>query len=280
MGHEEDRRAWTALGRAREAVARAEAAPPDGVERSAIALAQRRLYAAEGSDWYWWYGDDFHTELAVEFDGLFRSLVVSACRSIGAPLPIEALEPIKRVGAPAPGEAQPLREPTFFITPTIDGRETSYFEWQGGGLYRPGQARGAMFGGARAFQALRYGFDLQNLYLRLDPAEGPQRTAEACSAVRVEVVAASVQGQVDFEVCPDGAERRGRRAGAEMGRSAFARVIELALSFGELGLTRGDRVALAVHVLRGDVELERLPRFGYVTLTVPDEDFERVNWRV
>ncbi len=280
MGHDEDRRAWTALGRAREALARAEASPPPGIAQDAIALAHRHLLAAEGSDWYWWYGDDFHTELALEFDGLFRALVVSACHLIGAPLPIEALEPIKRVAAPGAGEAKPLREPTFLITPTIDGRETTYFEWQGGGLYRPGQVRGAMFGGALAFQALRYGFDLQNLYLRLDPAEGPQRAGEVCSTARVEVVAADLHAQVDFEVCPDGAGRPGRRAGADTGQSAFARVLEMAIPFASLGLAHGDRLALAVHVLRGDVEVERLPRFGYVALSVPDEDFERIHWRV
>jgi len=280
MGHEEDRRAWTALGRARDALARVEAAPPSGMAKETLALAHRHLYAAEGSDWYWWYGDDFHTELAVEFDGLFRSLVVAACQLIGAPLPIEALEPIKHAGAAGPSDSKPLREPTCLITPCIDGRETTYFEWQGGGLYRPGQTRGSMFGGAQAFQALRYGFDLQKLYLCLDPVEAPQRTGEVCSTVRVEAVAANVQAQVDFEVVPDGAPRHGRRGGAELGQSAFARVLELALPFPSLGLVRGDRVALAIHVLRGEVEVERLPRFGYVTFTVPDEDFERIHWRV
>ncbi|HET9595382.1 MAG TPA: glycoside hydrolase family 57 protein [Anaeromyxobacteraceae bacterium] len=280
IGHEEDRRAWTALGRARDALARVEAAPPPGLKPEAIALARRHLYGAEGSDWYWWYGDDFHTELAVEFDGLFRSLVVEACKLIGAPLPIEALEPIKRVGPAAGGSEKPIREPTQLITPSIDGRETTYFEWQGGGLYRPGQARGSMFGGAQAFQALRYGFDLANLYLRLDPVEAPQRSGELCSAVRVEVVAADLQLEVDFSAAPDGAERRGRRAGADLGRSAFARVMEIALPFAGLRLAAGDRVAVALHVLRGEVELERLPRFGYVTLTVPDQDFERIHWRV
>ncbi|GEJ58645.1 glycoside hydrolase family 57 protein [Anaeromyxobacter diazotrophicus] len=280
MGHEEDRRAWTALGRAREALARVEAAPAPSVTREAIALAHRHLYAAEGSDWYWWYGDDFHTELAVEFDGLFRSYVIAACQLIGAPLPIEALEPIKRAELPAGAEAQPLREPTLLITPTIDGRETTYFEWQGGGVYRPGQARGSMFGGAQAFEALRYGFDLGHLYLRLDPVESPQRATEACSAVRVELLATGVQAQVDFTPACDGVERPGRRDGAPLGRAAFARVMELALPFAELGLAPGERVALALHVLRGGVELERLPRAGYVTLTVPDQDFERIHWRV
>jgi alpha-amylase/alpha-mannosidase (GH57 family) len=280
IGHEEDRCAWTALGRAREALARAEASPPPDVTPEALALARRHLYAAEGSDWYWWYGDDFHTELAVEFDALFRALVVTACQLIHAPLPIEALEPIKRVGAPAHGEAKPLREPTLLITPSIDGRETTYFEWQGGGLYRPGQARGSMFAATQAFQALHYGFDLQNLYLRLDPVEAPQRTGEVCSTVRLELVAAQVQAQVEMAAVPDGAEHPGRHAGGALGRSAFARVMEMALPFAALGLKKGDRVAIAAHVMRGDVEVERLPRFGYVTFTVPDEDFERIHWRV
>ena len=280
IGHDEDRRAWTALGRARDALARAEVAPPAGVGPEQLARAKRLLYAAEGSDWYWWYGDDFETELATEFDGLFRSLVVTACQLIGAPLPIEALEPIKRLGAAAAGEGQPIREPTLLITPSIDGRETTYFEWQGGGLYRPTQPRGSMFGAAQAFQALRYGFDLEHLYLRLDPVEAPARAGEVCDTVRVEVVGLALQTQVDFAAAADGARRRGRRDGVELGVSAFARLLELAIPFGGLGVASGDRLAVAVHVLRGEVELERLPRFGYLTLSVPDRDFERIHWRV
>ena len=47
-----------------------------------------------------------------------------------------------------------------------------------------------------------------------------------------------------------------------------------------LGLGPGDKVALAVHVLRAAVEVERMPRYGFITLAVPDADFEGVNWRV
>jgi hypothetical protein len=32
--------------------------------------------------------------------------------------------------------------------------------------------------------------------------------------------------------------------------------------------------------MRGDVEVERLPRYGYLAFTVPDENFERIHWRV
>jgi alpha-amylase/alpha-mannosidase (GH57 family) len=280
MGHEEDRRAWAALGRAREALARAEAAPPPGVSAEALALAHRNLYAAEGSDWFWWYGDDFQSDLVLEFDGLFRSLVVGACQLIKAPLPIEALEPIKRLAVPASGDAKPLREPSSFISPVIDGRETTYFEWQGSGLYRPPKAQGAMFGGVQAFGALRYGFDLENLYLRLDPSESSPRTGELVSSVRVELVTAKVQAQIDFELVEDGRERDGTQGEKKLGHGAFSRLLEIAIPFKDLSFAEGDRLALAMHVLRGGVELERLPRFGYVALTVPDQDFEQVHWGV
>jgi hypothetical protein len=279
IGHREDRLAWTALGRARDAVDAAERA---GADPAALERARRHLYAAEASDWYWWYGEDFTTELAAEFDGLFRGHVIRAALLVGANPPAEALEPIKRAGgdAPAGGEAKPLREPTFLVTPTLDGRETTFFEWQGSGLYRPGQHRGSMYGGAQAFRALHYAFDLGALYLRLDPAGSPARAAEAATRVRVAVLAADHQTAIDFPLVADGAVHPGRRGAAEAGRAAFAQVLELALPFDALGLAPGMKVALSVHALRGDLEVERLPRYGFLAVTVPDADFEHVNWRV
>ncbi len=279
IGHREDRQAWTALGHAHDAVTAAER---EGADPERIARARRHLYAAEASDWYWWYGEDFTTELAAEFDGLFRGHVIQAALLAGANPPPEALEPIKRAGgAAATGvEAKPLREPTFLLTPTLDGRETTFFEWQGCGLYRPGQHRGSMYGGAQAFHLLQYGFDLEALYLRLDPAESPARAVEVANRIRVVVLAAERQTCIDFPLVPDGAVRAGKRRGDELGRAAFAQVLELALPFAALGLTPGMKLALSVHSLRGEVEVERLPRYGFLAFTVPDADFEHVNWRV
>jgi hypothetical protein len=138
-----------------------------------------------------------------------------------------------------------------------------------------------MYGGAQAFQVLRYGFDLAALHLRLDPAESPGRAAEVGNHVRVELLARDRQVEVDFELLPDGRLRAGSAStGREAGQAAFLDVLELSLRFDALGLEPGDKVALAVHVLRSMVEVERLPRYGFVSLAVPDADFEGVNWRV
>jgi alpha-amylase/alpha-mannosidase (GH57 family) len=279
IGHGEDRLAWTALGRARDAVAAAERA---GADPAVLERALRHIHAAEASDWYWWYGEDFTTELAAEFDGLFRGHVIRAALLAGANPPPEALEPIKRAGGGAATgvEAKPQREPSALVTPTLDGRETTYFEWQGSGLYRPGQHRGSMYGGAQAFGRLHYGFDLGAVYLRLDPAESPARAAEVATCVRVVVLAADRQSAIDFPLAPDGQVHPGRRRAEHLGQAAFAQVLEIALPFAALGLAPGMKLALSVHAMRGEVEVERLPRYGFLGFTVPDADFENVNWRV
>jgi alpha-amylase/alpha-mannosidase (GH57 family) len=278
IGHEEDRLAWTALGKAREAV---EAATRDGtVSAEVLELARQHIHAAEGSDWFWWYGEDFSTELAAEFDGLFRGHVIRACRLLGAAPPREAVKPIKQLDHPGI-EAKPLREPTLLVSPTLDGRETSFFEWQGAGLYRPGQHRGSMFGGAQAFHVLHYAFDLVSLYLRLDPAETTARTMEVANRVSVTVLGPNQELRIDFPLAEDGKERRGAGAGGvPLGRAVFLQIFEAALPFAEIGLRPRDAAAVFLQIWRGDVEVERLPRSGFVNLTVPDQDFERIHWRV
>jgi alpha-amylase/alpha-mannosidase (GH57 family) len=43
-----------------------------GLSREKAEAALLEIYAAEGSDWFWWYGPDFSTENDALFDDLFR----------------------------------------------------------------------------------------------------------------------------------------------------------------------------------------------------------------
>ena len=38
-----------------------------------LARARRHLYAAEGSDWFWWFGDYNPAESVSDFERLFRA---------------------------------------------------------------------------------------------------------------------------------------------------------------------------------------------------------------
>ena len=67
IGEEEENRAWVLLRAAREMLVQAEATPashPDAFEA---------LYMAEGSDWFWWFGEDQDSGNDAEFDDLFRT---------------------------------------------------------------------------------------------------------------------------------------------------------------------------------------------------------------
>src|SRR5204862_488924 len=69
IGHDDDRRAWSQLAEAREAVG---AQNPADIDPTALARAREEVFIAEGSDWFWWYGDDHSSEHDLEFDDLFR----------------------------------------------------------------------------------------------------------------------------------------------------------------------------------------------------------------
>ncbi len=285
IGHPEDNLGWTFLREARRAVEEQEQAMQEGRPELAprIQAAKEALYVAEGSDWFWWYGDDFHSDCIGEFDALFRAYVKAAWRALGLPIPAALDQPIKQLG-PAPG-TKPVQEPAGFIHPHLDGKaRKSYFDWTGCALYSPGEAQGAMFRSDSLFSDLRYGFDEKTLYVRLDPAGSGADAARQASEVRllvstgdrrVEVGLPLVQGEVQPVLRVD--QSAPERA---LGHGAFRDIVEAALGFEHLGLSSGTRVGLVAVVMRQGVEVERLPRQGHLQFTVPDEDFERKNWKV
>jgi alpha-amylase/alpha-mannosidase (GH57 family) len=89
-GHEEDRRAWSALARARWCWERQSAL----VSTEASERAYESLLAAEGSDWFWWYGDDHSSSLDAVFDGLFRTHLRRVYEALGVPVPSELASPL------------------------------------------------------------------------------------------------------------------------------------------------------------------------------------------
>ena len=83
IGEAEENRAWDLLGKVRDALAL--------VSPDRFSMARYALHAAEGSDWFWWFGDDQDSGSDAEFDDLFRSHLRSALALAGAP-PIHEIE--------------------------------------------------------------------------------------------------------------------------------------------------------------------------------------------
>jgi alpha-amylase/alpha-mannosidase (GH57 family) len=145
IGSGEDVAAWELLWDARQAYARAADAHkqgrPDAPTETALLTAFESLLAAEGSDWCWWYGPEHSTANDAEFDALYRKHLTAIYLALGQVAPADLAKPIKR----QPEHALQM-PPTGFLKTIIDGRDTSYFEWLGAGLYSPERRGGAMHG--------------------------------------------------------------------------------------------------------------------------------------
>ncbi|MCI0528905.1 MAG: glycoside hydrolase family 57 protein, partial [Nitrospira sp.] len=85
IGAHEENLAWEYLGRTQKILRSALTDEQIPAERRQEAF--EALYAAEGSDWFWWYGDDFTSDHDEEFDRLFRAHLIHAFKVLGREAP-------------------------------------------------------------------------------------------------------------------------------------------------------------------------------------------------
>jgi alpha-amylase/alpha-mannosidase (GH57 family) len=170
IGHKEDVTAWELLARAREfyarQLARHERGEPNAPNNAQLTAAFDALLMAEGSDWCWWFGPEHSSANDEEFDAFFRQLLSEAYQSLGRDAPDELAEPIKQKPAPAHVVA-----PSAFLNVRVDGRESTYFEWMGAGLYSPDRQQSSMHGRVHWLHQFRYGFSADRLYIRVDTVD-------------------------------------------------------------------------------------------------------------
>jgi len=281
IGHEEDNRAWDLLTQTRQALTEYVSRDDDADK---IAKAWEEIYIAEGSDWCWWYGDDHFSENDEEFDLLYRTHLMNVYRIIGLDVPDELQISILREDR----HALPTVDLTAFITPTIDGQVTNYFEWLPAGFYDVSQGGGAMHRGASIITHIYYGFDLKNIFIRLDPSGNLREEKVADLAFFINFL--EPRGlDVEIRIVPR--ERRvsatlslgengDRRQIAVINTVAANEIIELAVPFGTLGVKPNDEIHLFVTVEHAGSEVEKWPSRGYIQFKVPTDDFEATMWQV
>jgi alpha-amylase/alpha-mannosidase (GH57 family) len=277
VGHDEDNTAWDALHRTREHLLRRSA---DCSDRSAIQRAWEELYIAEGSDWFWWYGEDHSSAQDALFDYLFRKHLQNVYLLLGDEPPADLARPISRSGQRA---AYTL--PRAFLDVTVNGRRT-FFEWLSAGRYNPQNERQGAMALARKgpIKELYFGFNVRALFVRVD-FQGPARKALAdFDALRL--VFAEPPGwevRVLRPARPDQAVelwRGDERAPAEGIAVGVEQIFELAVPFERLGVAVNQPLQFFVELLEGRRSCDRAPREGTVNLLVPSPDFEHLMWDV
>jgi len=269
IGHEQKNRAWDLVARTRRALVEA------GTTPSSRPAAWHALLAAEGSDWFWWFGEDHFTEDQALFDIIFREHLQAVYERAGLATP-------GALRAPIVGRHARVNEdlPLGFIQPVIDGRRTDFFEWHEAGCYRMGAGGGSMHRGAGLVRSMHFGFDPERLYLRLDFApDAPNGTGDALALewfaprpgrVRIEGLR-GLAPRFEWE----GGDRSGPVSGAT-GRCV--EIAELALPLAALGLRSGDVVELIVHLIGNGGVAESAPPDDVLRFVVPTSTFAQEMW--
>ncbi|HKJ86923.1 MAG TPA: hypothetical protein VKA48_00185, partial [Gammaproteobacteria bacterium] len=225
------------------------------------------------------------TDLDAEFDALFRGHLRRVYEFAGVEAPSELEEPVI-------GEFRGVRpdaEPTAWISPTLDGELTDYFEWLPAGFVNRPTAGGAMHAGepgaaAGPVEKLAYGFSPEKLFLRLDLSatllDGNGRlrfTVNFTSPAEVRVRGEVRDGELGIKTRARGDE--GGWADSDLAVEAAAgRVVELAVPLAGLGASEGGVIKLALDI-EAEGGLERWPPKGYLELSIPEGGYEE-DWIV
>ncbi len=258
IGHPEKNRAWERLAETRALVAGKRGEPSLGDP------AWRAVLAAEGSDWFWWFGDDHFTTFADEFDAAFRRQLRAAWAAAGADSP-ESLTRAIRDRAP-----RRFHIPYGPVTAKVDGCVTDYFEWLSAGKADTGS--GTMQSAARLVREVYYGTDGTRLYLRLDACEPPAASSLGGAILSVRLPGHPERAQ-RVPLPPSGVTRAGE---VEV---AVGRVIEASFPLATLqAVDKHVHFQVEIETLEG--ASQRVPPDGSLYLPSPEEDPSRFDWSV
>jgi alpha-amylase/alpha-mannosidase (GH57 family) len=275
IGSGEDVAAWELLWDARQAYARAVDARAqnrsDAPTDTALAQAFESLLAAEGSDWCWWYGPEHSTANDAEFDALYRKHLTGIYIALGQIAPPELAKPIKR--RPEHALQAP---PTGLLKTTIDGRDTSYFEWLGAGLYSPERRGGAMHGRIFYLRELRYGFEDDRFTVRVDAfsellneMDDPEFRITIGGVDELTIVVRLIRGLLaEFAIEKDRACLLNPRAFAD---AAFDRILEVSVQRDILNLKGQKTLRLGVALWHAGLPVDVLPAEGILDIALGDE---------
>ncbi len=249
VGHPQKNAAWELLYQTRADYLR-HAGELDETVRTKI---ERHFLACESSDWFWWYGEDHHTEYAADFDRLFREHLIAIYRTMEVAPPADLFRPI----LPDENLHALVIEPKFPIHPVIDGKVSSFFEWLGSGMIDERAAFSTMEGARGPVTRLLWGEDERYLYLRLD---GEMERLKKGGVVRIYTDRADDPIELRMERLP----RRGEI------RAALGTILEIAVA--KRRFDGAKRVFVRLEVEVEGVSVQTLP--GVFELRIDlDEDY-------
>lgn len=272
IGHKEENTAWEWLHRARLETITEKA---EEINEPELPKPLLHLLRAEGSDWFWWFGDHHPTAQAETFDRLFRHQLQALYQSAGLSVADFLRHPIKELL-----RHSRVQEPVALITPQIDGRVSDYFEWLAAGSVEL-QSGGAMHAVSQKLTKVLFGYDEENFYLRIDFGTWQEELATEDTALEIRF---SGRNDLQIHFVPASGLLTVKSADgesmADAGRAFYHSIFELALALKPLGLVAMDEFTLSCHLYRTGHETARWPDQGAIKLCYRGADIEAQHWFV
>jgi len=287
VGHPEENLAWQMIEKTREAafrqnplVAALLSSAGDAGENDDTALEVcKSLYAAEGSDWFWWYGDDHFSPHSDRFDLLFRSRLMNVYRLLKLNVPLELFDPIKKESS-----AGFVREPADLISPVINGLVTDYFEWLAAGLYDLTRQSSAMHAAESLLQSFFYGFDRKALFFRIDGAMALDKSLLPEDQLNLHLIL-DREYQLAMDLESDEGELKvkdenGWRGSSHNCRWKIAKVCEAQVPLAAVNPEPGGKLFAYITLLRGNDEIGRWPTDAPMMLKYAGPELELETWLI
>lgn len=245
IGHQEKNKAWEHLSKTKRSIDKY----IGSVSADIADQIYKEYHAAEGSDWFWWFGDDHFSIQADVFDKLFRTHLVNIYRLLKLNVPAELFKPIK-----ASSKTGLIRKPSSFISPKIEGKISDFYEWLGAGKFDLTSDAGSMHSGENNLRMLLYGFDDKNLYLALNT------DFSVSENVSLEIEASFEKEKKSFKI-----DLR-ERAGGSAVKYAIANIFEAAISLKHF--KNADKIFLTFRLLKNGTVIEKAPLYNAVEIDI------------
>jgi len=256
IGHSEDNASWDYLGITRDFLVSHIESHPELKGSHQEERAYNLLYAAEGSDWNWWYGDDHSSENDAMFDYIYRKHLMEIYKIFGVTPPEFLYESINK----SSGKRQQLE-----LLSKVNAELNSTPEWKHAGVYVTKSAGGAMHMVAGVIDSLHYGIDNENLLVRINlnasaSHEKLQSLAFNVNFVsplqsKVTAVFNSQKQPVKFSVTSGSEEKN-----MDLTKASYDSMIEIAIPFWAAGILDDcDKIEFTVSVEENGRETEIWP---------------------
>jgi alpha-amylase/alpha-mannosidase (GH57 family) len=279
IAHQEDQLAWKCLVDARKKLKEFENLHPE--KKKELSLANECIYINEGSDWYWWFGDEFSSPQDEVFDEMFRKNLINIYESINEKPPQQLLLPIK-----GKWKRKTWTEPIGLISPKIDGTMNDFFEWYLGGVYNVEQPHGVMYKSEQFIKAIHFGYDLDNLYIGVETTENVEKLYDEGLSLKIvflipenhiiEIpVAREVERAEVYKLLSNS-----NRDVIGVAHVGIKEIIEVGVKFDLLNIEPTKNVEFVVVSEKNGIEFERHPVYSSITLKRPSKKHLLENWYV